>query len=263
MNDISFHYRIDEDEGTELLTRAFFNGQQCECLIDTGAHTTSIAWNEISAGLKTVGTSKSGTAFGKSHFDNVVLQDFRWGPISRTNLTLQRSQKDQPHARTLIAMDVMGEHCCEFRFDEDRLLVGAQSFEGQALILGKRKHSYTHVQVGQTTGALALFDSGAGLSCVDAQFIKDHPQHFTADGSSIGIDAGGRKMETPLYQMSGLVCGGMAFDTHRVVGLDLSFIKGDIDEPMRMIIGFSTFKQARWTFDYPNKRWAVVPNPVR
>ena len=103
-----------------------------------------------------------------------------------------------------------------------------------------------------------MWDTGASLTCVDAGFIARHSDAFKPAGQSGGTDASGSSVETPLYWMHGLSCGGQAFPAHKVVGIDLSFVNSKIEYPMTMILGYSTLYHANWLFDFPQRKWVIL-----
>ena len=48
------------------------------------------------------------------------------------------------------------------------------------------------------------------------------------------------------------------FARHRVAVVDLSQANATLDQPMDLILGYTTLRQANWRFDFPAKRWAIT-----
>lgn len=71
------------------------------------------------------------------------------------------------------------------------------------------------------------------------------------------MDSTGATIETPLYLMKEVQIGQHAFAPHKVVAIDLTNVNSKIEIPMDFILGYSTFRQAHWIFDFPNKQWAI------
>jgi len=61
-----------------------------------------------------------------------------------------------------------------------------------------------------------------------------------------------------MFVMTGAVMGGHVFPPSRVAAVDLGHVNKTIEKPMDMIIGYSTYRHARWWFDFPRQRWAIT-----
>lgn len=104
-----------------------------------------------------------------------------------------------------------------------------------------------------------VWDTGAGVTLVDINFIHKNPEMFEEIGTSSGTDSTGTSNDTPTYTMKKAKIGGLQFSPHMVVGLDLSHVNTKIEQPFDFLLGYSTFKQANWHFDFPHQRWGVEP----
>jgi hypothetical protein len=40
--------------------------------------------------------------------------------------------------------------------------------------------------------------------------------------------------------------------------VDLSHINGPLDQPIDLILGYPTLRQADWLFDFPARRWTLM-----
>jgi len=103
-----------------------------------------------------------------------------------------------------------------------------------------------------------LWDTGAGITIVDINFIKRFPEMFELVGQSVGTDSTGNKIVTPNYKIKSFDIDGHHFDSHDVAALDMSHINLKSSNPVYITLGFSTIRQADWFFDFKNNKWAVI-----
>ena len=190
-----------------------------------------------------------------------IIPDPKFGPIVCESPTVARMSAQRSLVRNLIGMDILKEYCCTFYFDEDRVSLLPTPIKLVAdLFLDDAYHPYVPVLCDGVV-VPTVWDTGASLTCVDLRFIQDHPTAFKAVGQSVGFDASGNSMETPLFVVSDLRCGGHLFPKHTVVGIDLSFVNSNIDHPMTMILGYSTLSKVNWVFDFPKRKWGILTMP--
>ena len=128
---------------------------------------------------------------------------------------------------------------------------------GCELELGRRGHVYLDVRWPGARGR-ACWDTGAGATVVDRGFWLAHPDLFEQVGVSAGTEASGDRAETPLLLMAGPVIGGRSFASHKAVAVDLSGVNSAADQPMDLILGYPTIRQADWLFDFPARRWTLT-----
>ena len=158
----------------------------------------------------------------------------------------------------LLGMDVLGQHRCHFRLAAGALDLEVPGDEARhELLAGRRGHPYVEVNWPGVSG-LACWDTGAGATVVNRAFWLEHPGMFEPIGTSVGTDAHGEQVETPLLRMSGPVIGQRTFGSHKAVAVDLSGVNSTLDYPMDLILGYPTIRQADWLFDFPARRWAVT-----
>lgn len=102
-----------------------------------------------------------------------------------------------------------------------------------------------------------LLDTGAGMTIVNLEFVNKHPDLFQNAGRSVGIDATGAELETPMFLMEAPRIGDHVFPPLKVAGVDLSHVNTTIDIPMDFILGYNAFSKANWLFDFPEKKWKI------
>ena len=159
-------------------------------------------------------------------------------------------------------MDVLRDVSCHFCFDVGRVYVApsGESILGnnaQEVSYDRRFHPYIEVQF-KELAARAQWDTGAGITIADLNFVVKHPALFTEAGRSQGTDASGFTMETPMFIMAASTIGGKEFPPHKVAAVDLAQVNATTDIPMDLILGYSTFSKANWLFDFPAGKWALT-----
>lgn len=249
----------EEVEAAFVLVDGTIGGSPYRFLLDTGAARSSVTFDDYTATFDSVGLSDSSGVFAASSQDLIQVPMIELGPISKKDFTLARMKAHDPKITNLIGMDLLKDFCCHFFFDEKRVVVTDEPEGGllfQELMLGKKFHPYVALQFG-TLKASAVWDTGAGITIADLNFIKKYPVFFQEAGASQGTDATGAKMETPLFIMASTIIGNHAFLPQKVAGVDLSHVTSTTEVPMDLILGYNTLRQANWVFDFPGKRWAI------
>ncbi len=264
MSAIDLDIRPDEDEpeAAEVLVTVSINGRDHTFLLDTGAGTTSVAADDELAALPAAGTRQGSGVFGPADDDLVVVKHLRCGPISAENVTVARRPPND-HVRNLLGMDVLQAVACDFRFDEARVEVNPTiSAEVEALLqplwVDEKYHPYVDIAFANGTQASTVWDTGAGITLADLNFVQRAPSLFEAAGQSTGTDSTGASQETPMFRMAACTIGGHAFAPITVAAVDLGQINATLSRPMDLILGYNLLNQAHWLFDFPRQRWAVT-----
>lgn len=252
----------EEDvEAAEVFVDGLIGGNHYRFLLDTGAARTCIEFDDYTSTFDCIEKSNSSGVFAKSSHDLITIPSIEVGSISKKNFTLARMAEKVPNIRNLIGMDLLKDYCCHFFFDENQVSVAMNTvadtgYTFQNLFLDNTFHPYVDIQFG-TLKAKAVWDTGAGITIVDLNFVKEHLACFREVGQSTGTDATGFKMATPTFIMTASLIGDKVFPPHKVAGVDLSYVNSSIEVPMDLILGYSTLSKANWLFDFPRKRWAI------
>lgn len=251
----------DESEAAEIYVDGAIGGHPYRFLLDTGAAKTSVIADDYTSSFDSGGKNDSSGVFAPISEDLIIVPSIEVGPISKTDFMLVRAADNHPALRNLIGMDLLKDYRCHFFFDENRVAVDANDeaeagYDFRELFLDQRFHPYVDVQFGTIT-AKAVWDTGASITVVDINFIRQRPTFFREAGQSEGTDSTGTRTETPMYVMAAATIGGHVFSPHRVAGVDLSHVNSTIEMPMNLILGYSTLSQANWLFDFPGRKWAI------
>jgi predicted aspartyl protease len=263
MNGFDLIIKPDEEEpgAAEVLVDGTIGGRAYRFLLDTGAAMTRVKCDDYISAFDSVEKRETSGAFSKSNLDLIVVPEIRLGPILKTNFTVMRLPPTQ-NSRNLIGMSLLKDHSLFFDFTKNRVEVDAECPpEGAAacreLTLSSKSHPYIDVSFGGVN-ARAVWDTGAGMTVVDSQFVKDNPSLFRPINLSRGTDSAGVTRETPLMAMKAMTIGDTAFPAHKVAAVDLSLIKASTDVPMDLILGYNMMLHANWWFDFPGRKWAVI-----
>jgi hypothetical protein len=252
----------DDPSCADVLVDLTVGGRPYQAVLDTGAVHTHLVADEHIADLPVVQSSSSAGALAAGQDELVSVQDVRLGPIAFANLDVVPVPGEQPGARHLIGMDVLRGWCLEVCLERAMLRIGAPSdAQVPEAVHGLEVDDRGHCYVGLAwpgVAARACWDTGAGITVVDAAFVERHPELFDAAGSAYGIDSTGTRVETPILTMRGPEIGGVSFADHRVAVVDLGPANGTLEIPMDLIVGYPTIVQADWWLDFPGRRWGFL-----
>ncbi|MDX2176574.1 MAG: hypothetical protein SF028_08885 [Candidatus Sumerlaeia bacterium] len=251
----------DDADSAGVFVEVRLDGTMREFVLDTGAGGTTLALDPFTESLPVVRMRSSGGVFQRIEDDRVALGRLCIGPIERYGIEVARSRR--PGTRSLLGMDVLGRHRLAFDFAAARCEVDQplpwQGIEAALdLVVGSAGHPYVDIAF-EGANASAVWDTGAGVTVVDARFIAEHPESFQSVGASTGTDSTGARLETPVCLMAASRIGGLDFPPHRVVSVDLTVLNQGTDRRTDMILGWPTLSKARWVFDFPARRWGLAP----
>jgi hypothetical protein len=118
---------------------------------------------------------------------------------------------------------------------------------------------------------LACWDTGAGLTAVDAQFARNYPHLFEPVRAAIGVDSSGVEMETHIARMTSCQIAGIVFASSACAIVDFgplnaALVQRALDEnrafqPVSFVLGMPVIAKADWTFDFPARRWTLTQLP--
>jgi predicted aspartyl protease len=237
-------------------------GHPYKFLLDTGAARSAIMQDEFNAQFESTEKSAGSGVFQASSDDLITVPALKIGPLECENMIVERMRGDAARRLNLVGMDFWQHHRCEFYFDQGKVVVDQPSANSGGLTLNDlqtdaKYHPYLDVEFENATGK-AVWDTGASITVVDSNFIENHPEIFSLDGTSEGTDSTGATFETPMHWMKMSQIGGRSFPAVRVASVDFSPMNAHVDIPMDMILGYNSLSKANWLFDFPNKQWAYI-----
>ena len=168
MNELALIIEPDPDEidAAGVYVEGTIGDRPYRFLLDTGAATSSVVADDITAAFPRAGEHKSSGVFAPSHNDLITVPRLTVGPIERAPFTLTRTPRDAPGISSLIGMDVLKDFCCHFLFDENRVLLDNDTAFGadaprHDLIFDSKFHPYIMVTFEDGAQAQTVWDTGS------------------------------------------------------------------------------------------------------
>src|SRR3954453_5538841 len=219
---------------------------------DSGSATTQIADPGALTSASVVGEDTAEGLFGHAAVELVVLPDLTVPGLTAGRRTVHRLRTGGAGARSLLGLDVLGEHALLLHGPAAPLhtTVAGGLAANLPLERGTRGHCYLPVALPGGRVVRALWDTGADITMVDQELVTSHPELFTAVRSASGTDAVGATMVTDVCRLKAYWIADVRFAGHPVAVADLP-------QPMEMVLGYPTLCQAVWSMDLPSGRWAV------
>ncbi len=253
----------DDPDCATVMVDGAIAGRSYRFVVDTGAARTYLVDDIFTKSLPRLGQHVSSGVFGPDSNPVATLPNLAVGAMVRDAIEVVMVEARQDGARNLLGMDVLQTHRCKFDFESEQLVVDGEQTHGVMLPLQMDVGSHPYVEVRwRDVIAHSIWDSGAGITIVNQDFWRQHSDMFTAVSSALGTDATGKQVEVPTYMMDEVEIGGERFVQHKVAVVDLSATNEGLDQPMDLILGYTTLRQAQWLFDFPRKGWSVTRRPV-
>lgn len=263
MNKISLLLKFDDEsrQTAEVYVEGSVQKELCRFLLDTGCAKTTLTRDRHTRDLPSIGKRESSGTFGRAEYDLVELTSLSVGPMFREKWVVSRAPEGGTD-RHLFGMDVMRDHCLDFAFDNNEMNIvpetdARRELADQELIMERDLIPYIPVELGGKRGN-AIWDSGASITLVDMKFVQQHPNMFVSMGNEIGTDSTNTQRETPIFMMNGLVVAGRKFQPLKVAAINFSISQTKIENPLNVVLGYSTLRQANWLFDFPRRKWAIT-----
>jgi gag-polyprotein putative aspartyl protease len=251
------HPDPDDPNCADIMVDAVIAGRPYSLRLDTGAARTQLLADSHLAELATLGRDTSAGAFGQPHDrDIITIGDLTIGDLDVPPLDVVRV--DAPGQQSLLGLDVLRQHRCQFRFDDEMLVLDGPRMPRASLDLQLDDRGHVYIELGwDDATASACWDSGAGITVVDRAFRLRHPELFSDAGRAAGTDSTGAQFAAPTFTMAGPHIAGVGFPPSKVAVIDLSPLNRELEFPMDLIAGYPMLRQARWLFDFPVRRWAA------
>jgi hypothetical protein len=240
------------DECALICVDGTVSGIRHRFVLDSGGATTQIADPGALIAASVVGEETAEGLFGRVPVERVVLPDLTVPGLTAGRRTVHRLRTGGAGARSLLGLDVLGEHALLLHGPAATLhtTVAGGLAANLPLERGTRGHCYLPVVLPGGRVVRALWDTGADITVVDRELVTSHPELFTAARSANGTDAMGATMVTDVCRLKAYRIADVLFASHPVAVADLP-------EPMEMALGYPTLRQAIWSMDLPSGRWAI------
>lgn len=262
MSSLKLLVKFDDDsrQTAEVYVEGSVQNETCRFLLDTGCASTTLTRNKFTEQLAEVGKRHSSGTFGRAEYDLVQITSMSVGPIKRENLTVSRAP-ERGTDRHLLGMDILRDYSLQFDFDINEVRLGAEQsghgFAHQDIVMDRGLIPHINIEVGGISGN-AIWDTGAGITLVDIEFVRRNSELFTPLGDEMGTDSTNTQMKTPIYMMRSMVVAGLKFHPLKIAAVEFSHKDPKIEIRPNFCLGYSTLRQANWFFDFPNRKWAIT-----
>lgn len=258
MNKISLILKFDDEsqQSAEIYVDGSVHTDPYRFLLDTGCAMTTLTRNQLTKILPSVGKRESSGTFGRAVYDLVELTSISVGSIFREKWVVSRAP-DGGTDRHLFGMDIMRDYCFDFAFDNNEINIVQESdsrckIADQELIMENNLIPYIPVEFEGKCGN-AIWDSGASVTLVDLDFVRQHPNNFISIGNDIGTDSTNTQRVTPMFMMNGLIIAGRKFQSLKVAALNFSNSHPRVENSLKVCLGYSALRQANWLFVFQDE----------
>jgi hypothetical protein len=238
----------------KLFATARFDGHPVRCLLDTGANASNVA-GEAFAGYPAVGLSRSkGAGNVVATEPEVEVASATLGPLQRQRLRVARVAGQTG----TIGMDISGQRPFTLQVGARPALIwnARQALDQAGLRQHRGEISVPVTLAGQPMRA--LWDTGAGLTCVDRTLPERLPGAFSfVQEVNGGKDSTGNAVAMKLYKVGDLQVGAEHFRDLSVLAIDFKVIQEHLSPDLQVLLGFNAIAEATWSFDPGRQRWAV------
>ncbi len=245
----------------QLFLPCSYDNHRDTCFLDTGSAFSAVVHNDFTAPYPSEGTIGFGGATGTPAFGEWIrIGAFSFAGLSVSNAKVVRYPESGTVFRSTIGIDQLQPH---------RILLDVSRQSMQLLPSGEASATYFQlrperaglislpIQFGNTS-IQALWDTGAGLSAVDTQYVETHPEEFEFISElGNGTDVTGSPVQLRLYRAKRIELASNVLSNVSVLAISFSTIHRHFPTDVRFIIGFNVISACRWDMDLPNKEWAA------
>lgn len=237
-----------------------FDGDAQSCILDTGATFSSVAGARFKNYAVIKKMHQEGASRIATPIEDIAVKNLEIGSRVFSNVRVSREPRAEGH-ESVVGADILARGAMSFRFGAKPSLtlgVGAPKGALHGLVVYDDSVFSIPVKIGGSTYK-ALWDTGAGLTSVDPDFIAAHPKDFVFDRKlDGGKDLAGQPVVMKLYTAKRIAVGGRLFKNVRALAFGFSVVHDRIAKDIHMIIGYNVITKADWFFDPKTGAWAVT-----
>jgi hypothetical protein len=244
----------------EMYMDCAFDAAPRSCRLDTGAGDKILVHDDATfAPYPAAGSGSNANGIGaRSDVDLIRIGRLRLGASDFGPVSAKRA-KDPARApfSPMIGPQAVTRRAFALRFSSPpQLVFDAPPPPGPFFPLGpfdRDRHLFITVDAGAEPFT-ALFDTGAGITEIDRDYVAAHPKDFTF----VGVMQFPGRPDASIYELRALNIGGRRFDAVDVVAEDFAFMQKKTRDPsLRLLLGYDVITRADWSFDLARRRWSV------
>lgn len=244
------------DSGRIYVTCEFDNISK-NCFVDTGSTISAVA-DERFAAYPVTGRLQYKSASGiPKAVDEISIERLRIGLAEHRQVKVARFDPIDGLESVLGINLLVGEPFA-FQFRPSPILLPNAPAPSE-LLNSLTVHEKNIVSIPIQIGAdrmNALWDTGAGLSSVDVEYVQTHPHEFDfIQDIDNGFDGTGKPVAMKLYSIKEIKIGPRLFKNEKVLAIDFSIVRDHISKDIALILGFNLITKMNWFFDLAKKQW--------
>jgi|GEM_PF-3925477 len=248
----------------EILLDCAFDGAPRSCVLDTGAGDKILVHDDSMFGrYKPIGNGSNQDDLGARGEVDVIrvghltIGGADFGPID----VKRRKQAESGPGAALVGPQAVARRGFALLFkDSSTMVVDGPAPAGPDYPLNasdRDRHLLIKAEI-EGDSMSALFDTGAGITEIDRDYVALHPRDF----SLVGTMRFAGRPDAEIYELRSLSLGGRRFNGVDVIAADFSFFKRKLkDDDLRLMLGYNVVTRADWYFDLTRRRWSVSNAP--
>jgi len=254
------------DGSGDIHVDCVFDGKPYSCLLDTGGGDRIIVPDDsFFRRYPVVGQGSFGSASGtQTPADIIRVLNLSVGgnSLGAADLTRQGARSCRTMSSPIFAGQSVRYQNADYYFGQAgaALILNGPAPGGPFFPLSMRdahRHMVISVAIG-SDASYALFDTGAGMTIIDKDYVAAHPGNFSYADKTWAMDTSCRKLPARFYVAHNISIGGLVFHNFGVLALDLSATRAIADDGrVEMIVGYNIISRANWYFDLAHQRWTV------
>lgn len=249
--------RKGELDSGRIYVPCSFDHVSTNCFLDTGSTNVIIANRSEFDHYEVIGKIKYKSASGISkEMSEVQIKQAMVGGLRIGNLNVGLV-KDAPDS--VVGINEISSVPFSLKFkSQPQIIFNPDLKNKKQLPLDVLDKNILSIPIkAQNEFASALFDTGAGLSVVNKDFVERNPQMFELiQDISNGTDATGNPVVMKLYKIKRIEIGNFVFKNENILAMDFDIVRKHISPTIDFIVGFNLITKADWYFDLKAKSWS-------
>ncbi len=256
-----FEFNLAKDlfgEIDHLATKVSFDGQETECLVDTGARSTA-GKKSLLPTQETVTETLGGGVSGVESVTEWVNAEVLVGDWSNASGLIARRNDEALPFDCLLGNDFFLNR--EFSIDfSSRLVADSAGFAGKLFPAFKQSsqfggHFGFKLEI-EGAPIESLFDTGATNTVMDTKVVEAHPENFKFVKEFEVTEGSNQKIKSGIYIAKSLKFGDQEDRNVKVYVIDLSYLKSKIPS-VGAIFGLQQMLNRKWYFNNKTQVWGV------